>query len=442
MEINWTKTSYTRQKFERTRGSAESNKISKLWNRKIIIFPEIEEEEFQAFGGAITEASAYTYSQMPKEIQKKVIESYFSELEMNYRVVRVPIDSCDFSLEHYEAFTNPEDVQMKQLDFSRPFKYIKTMLEDAQKAANNQLKLLLSPWSPPAFMKTNGERNHGGKLKKEYYALYAEYLCRYIQEFKNMGHFVERITIQNEPGADQSWDSCLFTASEEKEFIHHYFAPTLKKKGLDDVEIFFLDHNKNDIISHTLETLDEETVNEISGLAFHWYSGDHFEQLQFFKKKFPEKQMILSEFCVAPENPAQSAESYAHEIIGDLNAGTQAIYDWNILLDKKGGPNHVENYCEAPFMYDIEENELIKNPSADYLWHFSHFIKPGAIKLASSTFERTLEIVAFKIPHHMIIAVIFNRSENDFNFELQIEEEIFELEISGKMILTAEIPII
>lgn len=438
MELNWTKTRHASGDLERTNGVIGGSGMSRLWNRKVILFPELEGNSFQAFGGAITESAAYTYSQMSEADKKKVIKAYFSESEMNYRVVRVPIDSCDFSIEHYEAFVNPEDIRMERLDFSRQFKHIKAMLDDARKESDHQLKLLLSPWSPPAFMKTNGERNHGGKLKKEYYGLYAKYLCRYIQEFEQMGYSVERITIQNEPGADQNWDSCLFTAREEKDFSHNYFVPALKNQGLERVEVFFLDHNKDDVISHALEMLDDETMNEISGLAFHWYSGDHFEQLRFFKEKFPEMKMILSEFCVAPENPTQSAESYAHELIGDLTVGTQTIYDWNILLDGQGGPNHVANYCEAPFMYDIEKGVLSKNPSANYLWHFSHFIKPGAVKIESSSFERSLETVAFKNLDGTIVAVIFNRNECYFDFELQVGDEIFELKIDGKMIMTVD----
>lgn len=439
MKFKWFKTIKQNGIIERKTGGGKSQKESENWNQIIKLYPNITFNNFQSFGGALTESSAYVYSKMSQEDKQTVLNSYFNENEMGYHIVRIPIDSCDFSLENYEAFIDPSDETMEHLDFSRSFRYIKCLLDDAEKVSNNKLKLLLSSWSPPSFMKTNGERNHGGKLKLKYYAVYARYLCRYIQEFIRMGYEVERITVQNEPEANQSWDSCIFEAEEEKIFIHKFLYPTLKAEHLEHIEIFFWDHNKDQIIDRVQGTLDYSTVPEIAGLAFHWYSGDHFEQLNYFKEKYPDKKLLLTEFCVAPENPLQSAENYAHEIIGDLNAGTEAIYDWNILLDSAGGPNHVQNYCEAPFMYDIDEKKLIRNLSVDYLWHFSHFIKQDALRIAFSKYSCAIEMTAFKNRDGSIVAVFLNTDTDKHPIELHIESEVINIVLDADSITSAQI---
>lgn len=207
--------------FEQTIEMTED--IRGIESQVVNIYPELSYETFEGFGGAVTEAAGYIYSLMNDEQKKKVIETYFSPEKMNYRLVRVHMDSCDFSLGLYEAMSNSEDTELKSFSFERTEKYILPMLEDAKKTAGENLKLMLTPWSPPAFMKTNGKRTGGGKLKPEYRKLWAEYICRYIREFQNRGFEVQRISIQNEPKAVQTWDSCLFTAEEEKSFLRISF---------------------------------------------------------------------------------------------------------------------------------------------------------------------------------------------------------------------------
>ena len=333
--------------------------IREVENQVINLYPEITYEKFEGFGGAVTEAAAYVYSLMNEEEKKQVIETYFSPEQMNYQLVRVHMDSCDFSLGMYEAMSDPEDVELKSFSFERTEKYIIPMLKDAQKASKGNLKLMLTPWSPPAFMKTNGKRTGGGKLKPEYRNLWAEYICRYIREFKDRGFDVQRISIQNEPKAVQTWDSCLFTAEEEKEFLRDHLYPAMKNHGYEDIEVFIWDHNKERIYERVRDTVDEETKQMITGAAFHWYSGDHFEGLELVHRLYPDMKLIMSESCLEysifdEKNINSVTNRLCHEIIGDLQAGMCAFYDWNLLLDEKGGPNHVGNYCHAPFLYDTE----------------------------------------------------------------------------------------
>lgn len=400
--------------FEQTIEMTED--IRGIESQVVNIYPELSYETFEGFGGAVTEAAGYIYSLMNDEQKKKVIETYFSPEKMNYRLVRVHMDSCDFSLGLYEAMSNSEDTELKSFSFERTEKYILPMLEDAKKTAGENLKLMLTPWSPPAFMKTNGKRTGGGKLKPEYRKLWAEYICRYISEFQNRGFEVQRISIQNEPKAVQTWDSCLFTAEEEKSFLRDFLYPTMKSHGFENIEVFIWDHNKERIYERVRDTVDEETREMVSGAAFHWYSGDHFEGLELVRRLYPELKLIMSESCLEysifdEKNIESVTNKLCHEIIGDLNHGMCAFYDWNLLLDEKGGPNHVGNYCHAPFLYDVEKKKLLPQKTQEQYEMFSHFICPGSVRVQTTKFTEQIDTVAYRTPDGRIVLILLNKGK-------------------------------
>lgn len=124
-----------------------------------------------------------------------------------------------------------------------------------------------------AAMKSNQERNHGGKLLPEYRTQWAEYICRYIEEYRKRGYHVKMLTLQNEPKAVQTWDSCIYTAQEQKEFLRDYMWRALCAHGLDDIEIYLWDHNKERVFEWAQTIIDDETTHMVAGMAFHWYSG-------------------------------------------------------------------------------------------------------------------------------------------------------------------------
>lgn len=389
--------------------------IREVETEVINLYPELTYETFEGFGGAITEAAGYVYHLMDEKQKKQVVEAYFSPEQMNYRLVRIHMDSCDFALGTYEAMSDPEDTELKSFSFERTEKYIIPMLEDAQKAAGGNLKLMLTPWSPPAFMKTNGQRTHGGRLKPEYRKLWADYICRYIKEFKDRGFEVQRISVQNETKAVQTWDSCLFTAEEEKVFLRDFLYPALQEHGFQDVEVFIWDHNKERIYERVRDTVDEETRHMITGAAFHWYSGDHFEGLDLVREKYPDLKLIMSESCLEyrlynEENIDYVSVKLLHEIIGDMNHGMCAFYDWNLLLDEKGGPNHVNNYCHAPFLYDTVDHELMPQKTQEQYYMFSHFVSPGSVRIASTKYTDQIDTVAYRTPEGKMVVMLLNKS--------------------------------
>lgn len=408
-------------------------------NNVINIYPQEVGQIFEGFGGAFTESAGFIYSLMDKKSKNKLIDMYFSKDKMNYNLGRIHLDSCDFSLNMYEAMSDKKDRAMKNFSIERTQKYIIPFIEDVQNKIGKEIDIMVSPWSPPAFMKTNNSRIKGGKLLPEYRGFWADYICKYIKELKAIGLNIKRLSIQNEQAAIQKWESCLYSAEEEGIFIKDYLYPAMIKNDLVDIEIFIWDHNKERVFERACITLNEDVAPLVTGIAFHWYSGDHFEALDLIKRRFPDKKLILSEACIEyskynSNDCLKNAQKYAHDIIGNLNAGMNAFYDWNLVLNTQGGPNHVKNFCDAPYLYDEQNKELFERNTLIYIWHFSHFIQPHAQKLSYSRFSTDIDVVAFKNPDNKIVVIILNTLNENKEIFIRLNGKITKINIKKKSI--------
>lgn len=412
-------------------------------NEVLNIYEDVRYQSFEGFGGALTDASGYVFSHMNHKQQEELLTTYFDENHLGYNQVRIHMDSCDFSTHLYEAHSDETDEKFESFSFADTEKYILPLLDAAEKKAGKKLKIFLSAWSPPAYMKTNGSRV-GGALKKEYRRRWAQYLCRYVEEFRNRGYQVVRMTIQNEPKAVQTWDSCVYTAQEEKEFLRDYLVPVFREHNLDDIEFFIWDHNKERVYERARDIIDDTTKDLVTGVAFHWYSGDHFESLDLVRQMYPDKKLILSESCLEfrfydRSEQLANSERLAHDMIGNLNHGMVGFYDWNVLLDQKGGPNHVGNYCDSPYLFDMETKELEARRCLRYNWHFAHFIKPGAVRLAITRYTDQLDFTAWKNMDGGIVFVLLNRSEQTLPCHIRFAGMDFELEAEAHSIMSGVI---
>ena len=394
-------------------------------------------QRFEGFGGALTESSGYVLSLIPAEKRKEVMEAYFSPAAGNkYTLARTHINSCDFSLENW-ACVEQLDESLASFSMERTDKYITPLVQQARDCANGNLKLLLSPWSPPAWMKDNADMNHGGKLFKKYYPLWAEYFVRFIGEFKKRGIDTWAVSIQNEPAAKQTWDSCLYTALEEGEFAVQHLGPALEKyagAGGKRIKILVWDHNLDILWERFSESMSVKGADKyIDGAAFHWYSGDQYENVAKAAKAFPDKSLVFTEGCIegGPRPGAWfSGERYAHNIINDLNHGCTCWIDWNIALDMQGGPNHVGNFCDAPVLVDTDRGEIHYQSSYYYIGHFSRFIQPQAQRVdfavdsymtpatVDGRMGNMMECCAFKNPDNSLVFIVMNRTEADMIYEL------------------------
>ncbi len=404
--------------------------------------PEETHQKFYGFGGALTESSGYVLSRLPAQIRKQAIEAYYNPKTGNgYRFARIHMNSCDFSLDNW-ACVPEKDESLQSFSMDRTDKYISPLAVEVQKAARDEgsdVHFLMSPWSPPLWMKDNGDMNHGGHLLDCYRELWAQYFVTFIKKMAERGIKISFVTIQNEPAAVQTWDSCEYSATEEGEFAARYLGPALEKAGFGDVKIYIWDHNRDLALERLEESLKVPGAEKyVAGLAFHWYSGDQYENIKEIARKYPSLDLIFTEGCIegGPRNGAWfTGERYAHNIINDLKSGTTKWIDWNIVLDMKGGPNHVGNYCDAPILADDEQGILHFQSSYYYIGHFSRFIKPGAVRLGSEFFSYMTpatvsghltdeaETVAFKNPDGSIVLIVTNRTEADLAFEFKIESD-------------------
>ena len=382
-------------------------------NRVVNLYPEITGQTFSGFGGAITEAAAYIYSKMSGRQKRELLTAYFAPDRMNYQFVRIPVDSCDFSLGQYSAYTDSGAPH-----FTRIAKYILPMLRDAEAVAGREIPVMLSPWSPPEFMKTNGLREQGGKLKKECYGAWADYLCRYAKLFRDLGFTVNRMSLQNEPKAVQTWDSCIFTAAEEKVFLRDYMYPAMQRYGLTDIEIYLWDHNKERVYEWMRDIIDDKTDPMVAGACFHWYSGDHFEALDLCRSRYPDKKLIVSESCIEyrfynKDDRTGAAVRLSHELIGDLNHGISAFFDWNLLLDENGGPNYVGNFCLAPFLFNTKTKQLEATMVQEYYETFAKMIPPGSVRIATTRFSDDVDATAWRRLDGTVALALLNRTEQE-----------------------------
>lgn len=440
MKLWMNETDYTRSQVEHTSQEFAFAADKERENELLNLFPEIEYQRFDGFGGAVTDSAGYVYGQMKEADKEKVLHTYFGKEGIGYDRVRIPIDSCDFSLEQFQAVSDRNDLEFESFSLARWKKYIYPLWKDIQKVTKD-IEIMVTPWSPPDFMKTNEKRIKGGGLKEECRAVYAEYLCRYIKELEKIGMPVKRLSIQNEPKAVQEWDSCIMDGNEEKLFLRDHLYPAMQKNGLADIEIFIWDHNKERLYERACATIDDTTGSMIKGIAFHWYSGDHFEELRMVREKYPKLQLILSEACIEYSKfdageELNNVKKYAHEIIGNLNAGMNAFYDWNILLDENGGPNHAGNFCDAPFLYHMESGKLEERMTLSAIAHFSKYIKAGAVRIGHSCYTEEIEATSFRNPDGSIAVVMLNWTQKNLPVTLRIKDECATVVIKALSIVT------
>lgn len=410
-------------------------------NEVVNVYPAARFQTFEGFGGAITDAAGYVFSLMGPERRREFLKGYFTDDGLGYVRARIHMDSCDFCTHLYEADSDPDDELLERFSFADTERYILPLLDAAERVAGRRLKLMLTPWSPPAYMKTNGSRVAGGSLKPEYRQRWADYICRYIHEFTDRGYEVERISVQNEPKAVQTWDSCIFSVQEEKEFLRDNLVPTMREQGLGNIEVFVWDHNKERVYERACGIIDKTTDSMVAGVAFHWYSGDHFEALDLVARQFPHKKMILSESCVEfgkydRDDTSTNARRLAHDMIGNLNAGMCAFYDWNILLDHDGGPNHKGNFCDAPYLYDVATGALEERLCYRYSWHFAHFIRPGAVRLGCTRYTDRLDATAWENVDGSVVLVLLNKSDEKLPVNLRTSGQIARLSLAAGEITT------
>ncbi len=413
----------------------------------IFVNPNKSFQSFIGIGGAITDASAEVFAKLPEEKQKEILSAYYDPNKgIGYSLLRTPIHSADFSSESFTYVTD-EDKALKSFSIEHDRAFRIPLIKRALEAAGGRLLTYASPWSPPAFMKDSKNMLRGGKLLPEYYESWALYYTKFIKAYEAEGMPIWGITIQNEPMAVQRWESCIYTAEEERDFLKNHLGPTMEREGLGDKKIVVWDHNR-DLISNRANTIfdDPEAAKYAWGIGFHWYERwaggkSMFDNLKNVTESYPDKKLLFTEGCIEAfdANKYQfwpNAERYGSSMINDFNSGTVGWTDWNILLDQNGGPNHVGNFCFAPIHADLNTNEVVMTPSYYYIGHFSKFIKPGAKRISTVSSRSHLLSTSFMNEDGSIATVVMNETDHDINYKMYVGMKGFEQYISAHSIQT------
>ena len=398
-------------------------------------------QTLEGFGGAFTESAASTWKKLPLAQQQEVLRAYFDPVQGHgYTFCRVHMNSCDFSLGNYAHVETAGDVDLHSFSIERDRVALLPMIQAAQQVAGRKLQLLVSPWSPPAWMKSNGQMNRGGHLLAQYRAAWARCFVEFICAYEAEGVPVWGVSVQNEPEAVQAWDSCIYTAEEERDFVRDHLGPTLAAAGLGHVRIVIWDHNRDRMVERADRVLsDPQAAQYIWGTGFHWYVEDHFEHVQLLHDAWPDKHLLFTEGCQegGPHTGEWAVgERYARSIINDLNRWTVGWIDWNLLLDDTGGPNHVGNLCSAPLLADPQSGSLDYQSSYYYLGHFSRFIRPGAKRILCAATREALECCGFINTDGSIAVVVCNRSDTAIAFDLHWCGQDYASELAAHAIAT------
>jgi glucosylceramidase len=392
-------------------------------------------QSFMGIGGALTDASAETFAKLPKAQQQELLAAYFDpDKGIGYSLARTNIHSCDFSSDSY-TYVKDNDSSLTSFNVQHDEKYRIPFIKQAIAAAGGKLRLFVSPWSPPAWMKDNGSLAEGGKLKPALNQVWANYYVKFIKTYEAKGIPVWGLSVQNEPMAKQRWESCIYTAEDERDFIKNYLGPTLQKQGLGNRKLIAWDHNRDLMYQRASVILnDAQAAKYVWGIGFHWYetwTGGpmQFDNLKLVSQAFPSKNLIFTEGCQEKFNIDSVynwslGEKYGYSMINDFNNGTVAWTDWNVLLDEKGGPNHVGNFCFAPVHADTRTGKLIYTNAYYYIGHFSKFIKHGARRIAASTNRAQLQTTAFANPDGSIAVVVINAMDKKLPYYLWMKGQV------------------
>ena len=436
----------------------------------IKILPEQKFQTITGFGGSFTQSSAHLLNGLSKEKRKEVIDAYFSDEGARYSLTRTHMNSCDFSTEQYFYAPVADDMNLDSFSIEHDRGDIIPFIKEAMAVSSDGFNIISSPWTAPPWMKDN---NHhvGGKLLPKYYEPWALFYSKYLDAYKAEGIDIWGLTVVNEPnGNGNNWESMHFSPKEMTDFVRDYMGPQLEKDG-HNVKILGYDQNRAGI----KEWVDEMYKNEASskyysGTAIHWYESTYEvfpEDLQYAHNKAPNKYLIETEGCVDSEVPKWKDDNwywskeatdwgwdwatekdkylhpkyapvnrYARDIIGCLNNWVDGWIDWNMVLDKQGGPNWFKNWCAAPVLVDVETDEVYYTPIYYTMAHFSKFIRPGAVRIGLKHTDDSLLATAVQNPDGSIAVVVFNEGKTPKNFTLHLNGSRTSISIDPQAIQT------
>ncbi len=393
-----------------------------------IPFPRIESDpagKFQSmvgFGFALTGGSAQLFIRMTPEKRAAILKELFSvegnSIGLGYLRVSIGASDMNEGVYSYDDLPPGEtDANLARFSLAHDEADVIPVLKEIL-ALNPQLRILGSPWSAPAWMKTNGKVK-GGKLKQEFYSTYAQYFVRYIEGMRAHGIAINAITIQNEPLNPNNTPSMVMEALEEAAFIKNNLGPAFQKAGI-HTKIFLYDHNC-DVPEYPLSILqDPAAAKYVDGSAFHLYGGK-IEAMSKVHDAYPDKNLYFTEFMAEDlQHPdlMPVAEPVSGTVIGATRNWSRIVLLWNLAADPQFGPHTNDGGCGiCQGAITIDGDVVTRNLAYYVIAHFAKFVRPGSVRIASSGPE-TLPNVAFQTTNGQTVAVVANTSGSPQTFSL------------------------
>lgn len=433
------------------------------------------EERFQTitgFGGSFTESTAYLLDRLSPKNRAKIIQAYFGDEGARYSLTRTHINSCDFSLSNYSYAPVADDLDLKYFSIDEDRDDLIPMIKEALAISKEGFKIIASPWTAPPWMKDNKDWR-GGRLLPEYYDTWALFFSKYLDAYKAEGIDIWGLTVENEPlGNNSNWESMHYSPEEMVAFAQHHLGPKLEADGKGEVKILAYDQNRDEQLAKWADVVyaDSASSKYFDGFAVHWYAStyDWFpDALNYTHDKAPDKFIIQTEACVDGQVPAWQDDAwywskeakdwgwdwapedqkylhpeyvpvyrYARDIIGCLNSWVDGWVDWNMVLDRQGGPNWFKNWCTAPVIVDPAQDEVYFTPLYYVMSHFSRYIRPGAVRIGFEVSDEELMVTAAQNPDGSFAVVILNMQDDVKHIALRLGDKTTPITISEKALQT------
>ncbi len=384
-------------------------------------------QQMVGFGASLTDSSAWLiYNKMSQSQRNQLLARLFSPASgIGLDFLRQPMGASDMALPAgYEGTKAPgeytyDDVPAGQTDpklthfsIAHDQAYIIPLLQQALRL-NSNLKIIATPWTAPAWMKSNDSLQQG-KLNSSDFQVYAQYFVDFIKAYQAQGIPIYAVTPQNEPENDNVMPTMLMSASDETNFIANYLGPALARNGL-TTRILGYDHNWNDPGYPTTILNNATARSYTSGTAWHCYGGDA-SAMGSFHSAFPTKDIYETECSGGSWEGSNWPNGFQNTMELGINSArnwSKTVMRWNLALDPNGDPNlETANACTS-CRGVVTINQATGNVTynADYyaLGQFSKFVLPGAYAVASNSFGAgSIEDAAFKNPDGTDVLVIYN----------------------------------
>jgi glucosylceramidase len=380
-------------------------------------------QSIDGFGYAMTGGSAYLINQtLTPAAREALLKELFlwdgDNIGISY--LRISIGASDLD-DHVFSYNDlpagKTDVTLKGFSLDEDRKNLIPVLKQIL-VLNPEIKIMGSPWSAPAWMKTNGSPK-GGSLKPAYYGAYADYFVRYIQDMAKEGIPIDAITLQNEPENPKNNPSMLMTAAEQALFVKRHLGPAFEKAGI-KTKIVVFDHNC-DHPNYPIEVLnDAEAKRYIDGSAFHLYLGE-IEVLSDVHKAHPDRHLYFTEQWTSPQGTFDGDLRWHTRqlIIGSTRHWSRNVLEWNLAADPEFNPHTDEGGCTTcQGALTISKDSVTRNVSYYIIAHASKFVRPGSVRIASTIVDN-LYNVAFETPSGEKVLIVVNDNDEPKNFGIR-----------------------